>query len=264
VVLPVPFDGTSTWRKGADHGPERILEASAQLELYDIETDTEVYRRGIATAEPVEVAGPVEAMVERVRAAVAGVLGLGKLPVVLGGEHSVTIGSAWACADRYPQLSVLQLDAHSDLRDSYEGSPFNHACVMARVKERCPMVQVGIRSMDASEKPAMDRERVYFARDIVGRDDWIRPVVDALSHEVYLTVDLDVFDPAYVPATGTPEPGGLDWYAVLAVARELCARRRLVGFDVVELCPEANPASDFLAAKLVYKILTYCLEGRKE
>jgi agmatinase len=196
-------------------------------------------------------------MAGRVEDAVADVLRQHRFPVVLGGEHSVTIGAVWACARAHPGMSVLQLDAHSDLRQSYHGSRFNHACVMARVGERCGSVQVGIRSMDISEEAQMDRRKVFFAHEIAGRRDWIPEAVEMLSPEVYLTVDLDVFDPAYVPATGTPEPGGLDWYTILALVRELCARRRLIGFDVVELCPQPNPASDFLAAKLVYKILSY-------
>ena len=258
VLVPVPYDGTSTWVKGADKGPQAILDASPNLEFYDIETDSEVYRRGIYTDRPVDVDSSPEDMVAAVRQRIAGHLDHDALAVTLGGEHSVSIGAVEAYAARFSGMSVLQLDAHSDLRDQYEGSRFNHACVMARIKERCPIVQVGIRSMDISEKPAMDRDRVFFAKDIQGQTGWIDRVVDELTEQVYVTIDLDVFDPSIMPSTGTPEPGGLLWYEVLALLQTLCHRRRVVGFDVVELCPRRdNWAPDFLAAKLIYQFLSY-------
>ncbi len=258
VIVPVPYDGTSTWVKGADKGPGAILQASANLELYDIETDSQVYLGGIFTDEP--VAGDLDPaeMVDSVRRRVQGHLANGKLVVVIGGEHSVSVGAVRAHADRYPGLSVLQLDAHSDLRDEYEGSKYNHACVMARVRELCPMVQVGIRSMDVSEKPAIVEDRVFFAEKIHGSLAWIDQAVAKLTEQVYLTIDLDVFDPSIMPSTGTPEPGGLMWYDVLALLRAVCRRKTVVGFDVVEMCPvEGNWAPEFLAAKLIYKILSY-------
>jgi agmatinase len=183
-----------------------------------------------------------------------------KFPVVLGGEHSVSIGAIQAVAKRFDNLTVLQLDAHTDLRDSYEGSTHNHACMMARAKELVPIVQVGIRSMDICEKPNLDNERVFFAHTLCGMkaDVWISDVVELLTENVYLTVDLDVFDPSIMPATGTPEPGGLGWYEVIELIHAVCSRRNLVGFDLVELCPRENLwGSDFLAAKLLYKTLTY-------
>ncbi|MCY2950561.1 MAG: agmatinase [Planctomycetota bacterium] len=258
VIVPVPYDGTSTWVKGADKGPGAILKASANLELYDIETDSQVYLSGIFTDEP--VAGDLDPaeMVDSVRRRVQGHLANGKFVVVVGGEHSVSVGAVRAHADRYPGLSVLQLDAHSDLRDEYEGSKFNHACVMARVRELCPIVQVGIRSMDISEKPSIVEDRVFFAEEIHGSLTWIDKVVAKLTEQVYLTIDLDVFDPSIMPATGTPEPGGLMWYDVLALLRAVCRRKTVVGFDVVEMCPvEGSWAPEFLAAKLIYKILSY-------
>ncbi|MCX5643308.1 MAG: agmatinase [Phycisphaerae bacterium] len=258
VIVPVPYDGTSTWVKGADKGPGAILKASANLELYDIETDSQVYLSGIFTDEP--VAGDLDPaeMVDSVRRRVQGHLANGKFVVVVGGEHSVSVGAVRAHADRYPGLSVLQLDAHSDLRDEYEGSKFNHACVMARVRELCPIVQVGIRSMDISEKPSIVEDRVFFAEEIHGSLTWIDKVVAKLTEQVYLTIDLDVFDPSIMPSTGTPEPGGLMWYDVLALLRAVCRRKTVVGFDVVEMCPvEGSWAPEFLAAKLIYKILSY-------
>jgi agmatinase len=258
VIVPVPYDGTSTWVKGADKGPAAILKASANLELYDIETDSQVYLDGICTDEAVTEDRSPEAMIEAVRRRVQGHLANRKLTVVVGGEHSVSVGAVQAHVGRYPGLSVLQLDAHSDLRDEYEGSKFNHACVMARIRELCPIVQVGIRSMDISEKPALDEDRVFFAEKIHDSLAWMDEAVARLTEQVYITIDLDVFDPAIMPSTGTPEPGGLMWYDVLALVRAVCRQRTVVGFDVVEMCPvETNWAPEFLAAKLIYKILSY-------
>ena len=262
ALLPVPYDGTSTWVKGADKGPEAILRASANLELYDIETDSQVYLNGIFTEEAVSTDRSPADMVDAVRQKVREHLADGRLAVVIGGEHSVSIGAVQAHAQRYPGMSVLQLDAHCDLRDEYEGSTYNHACVMARVRERCPIVQVGIRSMDISEKSALDEDRVFFAEDIHDRSGWIDEVVARLTEQVYVTIDLDVFNQSIMPSTGTPEPGGLLWYDVLALMGKVCRRRTVVGFDVVEMCPvETNWAPEFLAAKLIYKILSYRFRG---
>jgi agmatinase len=260
AILPVPYDGTSTWIKGADEGPQAILDASYNLEFYDIETDSEVFRKGIFVEPAVEGVDSPEGMTEAVRGRVGGILDRGKFPVVLGGEHSVSIGAIQAVAKRFDNLTVLQLDAHTDLRGSYEGSTHNHACVMARAKELVPIVQVGIRSMDTCEKPNLDSDRVFFAHQLCGRkaDTWIPDVIELLTENIYLTIDLDVFDPSIMPATGTPEPGGLGWYEVIALIHAVCGRRNLVGFDLVELCPREHLwASDFLAAKLLYKTLTY-------
>jgi agmatinase len=264
AIVPVPYDGTSTWLKGADRGPAAILEASAHLELYDIETSSEPYRRGILTDAPVTEAGSPEQMARAVEERVSGHLQAGRFPVVLGGEHSVAIGAMRAAAARYPGLSFLQLDAHTDLRPEYEGSRHNHACVMARARELGPIVQVGIRSMDESERRGLDPRRVFYAEDLArARRSWARAVVRRLSRRVWLTLDLDVLDPAFMPSTGTPEPGGLDWYQLLSILRLLCRRRELVGFDLVELAPSDNRAPDFLAAKLVYKLLAYRFQGDK-
>ncbi len=258
VVLPVPYDETSTWLKGADRGPEAVIAASANMELYDIETESEVYRRGIFTAAPVEEKRSPEAMVAAVRERVDGFLQRGKFVLTLGGEHSVSIGAIQAHAARFPQMSVLQLDAHADLREEYEGSPFNHACVMARAQEACPVVQVGIRSMEAGERDRLQPQNVFYAHTIVRRPDWIEAVIARLTPVCYVTIDLDVFDPALMPSTGTPEPGGLSWYEVTGLLQAVCRQRRVIGGDVVELCPSAhNKAPDFLAAKLIYKLLSY-------
>jgi agmatinase len=265
VIIPVPFDATSTWIKGADKGPGAILEASANMELYDIETDSEVYLRGIHTTAPVVVEKSPEKLAERVKEKVSKCLDDNKFVVTLGGEHSVSIGVVQAFADKFPGMSVLQIDAHTDLRPEYEGSRFNHACVMSRVRELCPIVQVGIRSMDIVEKPYVAPDRIFYARDIVGQDKkWIEDVINKLTDKVYVTIDLDGFDPSIVPATGTPEPGGLGYYDVLNLLRTLIMRKELIGFDVVELCPiDDNKASDFLATKLIYQLLSYQFEAKK-
>jgi len=258
VVLPIPYDGTSTWVKGADKGPEALLEASANMELYDIESDSEIYKIGIFTAPAIKVKKSPEAMVEAVKAKADEYIDKGKFLVSLGGEHSVSIGVIQAHAAKFKNLSVLQIDAHTDLRSSYEGSKNNHACVMARAKELCPIVQVGIRSMDVGEKVNLDASRVFWAHKIVNNNEWMDKAIDLLTENVYLTIDLDGFDPSIMPSTGTPEPGGLQWYPTLEFLKKLIERKNLVGFDVVELCPNPKErSSDFLASKLLYKILTY-------
>ena len=259
VILPVPFDATSTWIKGADKGPAAILEASANMELYDIDTDSEVYLKGIHTADAVVEKTSPEILARKVRDVVHRFLEDGKFIVTLGGEHSVTIGAVQAFAEHIPGLSVLQIDAHTDMRQEYEGSRFNHACVMARVSEMCPIVQVGIRSMDVVEKPYLKKDRIFFAKDIAGgQTTWIDEVIEKLNYHVYVTIDLDGFDPSIMPATGTPEPGGLAYYDVINLMRKLIVEKNLVGFDVVELCPlQDSKASDFLASKLIYQMLSF-------
>ena len=262
VIVPVPYEKTSTWLKGSADGPAAIIEASANMELYDIETDSEVYRHGIFTDEPVRTDGTPEEMVEIVHARVHRFVEQGKFVVALGGEHTVSLAPIKAHCRRGNGLSVLQLDAHCDLRQQYNGCRYNHACVMARARELAPVVQVGIRSMDSSEKPFVDRQNVFFAEEIYDNHAWIRQVLERLTEKVYITIDLDVFDPSIMPSTGTPEPGGLSWYDVLALLRTVSRHKDVVGFDVVELCPQPNNKSpDFLAAKLIYKLLGYKFRG---
>jgi agmatinase len=257
VILPVCFDKTSTWLKGSDRGPRAIIDASPNLELYDIDTGAEVYREGIYTAAEIR---PKSSAVlnQAVYSAVETHLENGKYVVLLGGEHSVSYGAIRAHLDRSMDMSVLHLDAHTDMRDIYEGNAYSHACLMARVRElTCNITSVGIRSMDSSELKNLDMKRVFLARDMVRNDRWIRRVVRQLSTHVYLSIDLDVFDPGIMPSTGTPEPGGLTWYQVTGFLKEVVRRKCIVGFDVVELCPGSNKAPDFLAAKLVYTLLSY-------
>lgn len=258
VIVPVPYDKTSTWIKGADKGPAAIIEASANMELYDIETDSEVYRRGIFTDKPVLCKSSPDIMAGLVEKRIVSLLSKGKFTVCIGGEHSISIGAIKAHAKKFEKISVLQLDAHSDLREEYHGSKFNHACVMARVREICPIVQVGIRSMDTCEKKNLDYSRIFFAEDIYNNKNWIPKVLRKLTKNVYITIDLDCFDSSVMPSTGTPEPGGLFWYDCIELLKKVSQSKNIVGFDIVEMCPnKINKAPDFLAAKLIYKLLSY-------
>lgn len=227
------------------------------MELYDIETASEVYMKGIHTAEE-SIAGNSRKMVKDVRKKVDHFLGDGKFTVLLGGEHMVSLGSIEAHAGHFSNMSILHLDAHSDMRDSYEGDKFSHACIMARAREKTGnIVSVGIRSSDASELGNMDTSRVFYASAINKSKDWIRKAAGKLSRNVYISIDLDVYDPSIMPSTGTPEPGGLGWYQVLDLLEYVAKRKNIVGFDVVELCPSKyNMAPDFMAAKLIYKLLS--------
>jgi len=264
IIIPVPYDVTSTWMKGADLGPQALLEASANMELYDIETGTEVYRHGIHTDESISISDNPESMVHKVSKRVLYWLNRNKFVITIGGEHTITIGSVQAHMEKYPGLCVLQLDAHTDLRQEYEGSSFNHACTMARIREGCQVTQVGIRSMDIEEIKYIDHDRLFLASKIIKDNEWIRKVIQTLNDQVYLTIDLDIFDPSVMPSTGTPEPGGLDWHVVLDLIREVIKEKELVGFDIMELCPNNhNKAPDFLAAKLLYKVLSYRFAGVK-
>lgn len=258
AVLPIPYDGTSTWLKGADQGPEAMLAASANMELFDIETRSEPWRQGIITMAPVVGCPSPDIMVSETLRAASGLIADGKIVVGLGGEHSVSIGLIQAQAEHHPGLTVLQLDAHTDTRDSYEGSRFNHACVMARAAEVCDFVQVGIRSMDIAEMEILRPERVFFAHGLDDAGNWIPEVVSLLSDPVYVTIDLDVLDPSEMPSTGTPEPGGLRYRQITRLLDEVCRARKVVGFDVVELLPnQNNKAPDFLAARLAYQMMAY-------
>jgi N1-aminopropylagmatine ureohydrolase len=270
VLIPVPYDRTASYQKGTADGPRALLEASTHMELYDEELAVEPYRIGIHTLEaPSGNDDPPERMVEEVESATERCLAMGKMPVVVGGEHSVSVGAIRACHRRHPKMSVVQLDAHGDLRNSFEGSIYNHACVMHRVVDLgIPTVQLGIRSLSREEADLIRDRRlvVISARQFLEHPGTALEAVDRLTDEIYLTVDVDYFDPAILPGTGTPEPGGPGWYETLTFLRELCRRKKVVGFDVNELRPmEDDKASDFLAAKLVYKVIAYRFfaEGRR-
>lgn len=264
VIIPVPYDETSTWIKGADKGPEAILEASANMELYDIETNSEVYLNGIYTAPAIIEKTSPEKMVSEVQKSVQEFLDDDKFIVLLGGEHSVSIGSIKAFAHKFDNLTILQIDAHSDLREEYEGSKNNHACVMARARELCNIVQVGIRASDISELKSVVPSKMYYGHTLRNNPDWMKQAIDQITENVYITIDLDAFDPSIMPSTGTPEPGGMLYWEVLDFIKLVNRQRNIVGFDVVELCPnEVDKAPDFLASKLIYQILSYKFSQQK-
>jgi agmatinase len=261
VILPVPLDRTTSYVAGTRNGPHEILVASSHMELWDEETGADVHSVGIFTLPEMEFPhASMDDVVKEIRRVTAEIVSRGKFPIVLGGEHSITPPIVAAIAARYPGLSVLQLDAHADLRDSYMGTPHNHACAMRRVLEYARCTQVGIRSLSTEEAEAASTLPTEIFYDFNMRDDsaWMDRVVDSLSETVYITIDVDGFDPAIMPATGTPEPGGLSWREALSLLRRVIERRTVVGCDIVELAPmPGNVAPNFMCAKLVYKILSY-------
>jgi len=261
VVLPVPYDSTTDWRSGTRDGPRAIIDASQYLELYDLELGREIYKVGIHTLPEIqpEMSSP-ENMTQRVYTVARELLDKNKMVLMLGGEHSLTLGMVKAYREKYEALSVLQLDAHADLCDSYLGTRFSHATVMRRVYELCPVVPVGIRSLSREEHRFIDEAGIkpVYAKDLTLTGDSIEQIIASLSNEVYITIDLDVLDPSIMAAVGTPEPGGIGWYELLDLLHEVAQSRRIVGFDLVELCPGEGPlAGAFLAAKLAYRLIGY-------
>ena len=261
VILPIPFESTTSYVNGTRNGPREILIASSHMELWDEEVNTDVHGVGIYTLPEMELPfhdmGDVMAEIRRV---LADIIERDKFPIVLGGEHSITSPVVAAMAARHAGLSVLQIDAHADLRDTYMGTRFNHACAMRRVLEFARCTQVGVRSLSAEEAkaaPALPTD-IFFDVSMRQEKNWIDQVVDSLGETVYITIDADGMDPAIMPAVGTPEPGGLSWYETLALLRAVISARQVVGCDLVELCPiPGMVAPNFLCAKLIYKILTY-------
>jgi agmatinase len=261
VILPVPFDRTTSYVSGTRHGPRELLLASAQVELWDEEVGIDVHGRGLLTLPEMDLTalGMSEAM-QAIRQTAAHLLDRGKFLLTVGGEHSITPPLVAAAAARHQGLGVLQVDAHADLRDSYLGERNSHACAMRRVLDHAPVVQVGIRNMSEDEARALPSLPTTIFYDWNMRDDpaWVDRAVDALPDRVYVTIDLDGLDPATMPAVGTPEPGGLSWRELMTLLRRTFERRTVVACDVVELCPVPGLASpNFIAARLVYKLLTY-------
>ncbi|HVC18543.1 MAG TPA: agmatinase [Vicinamibacterales bacterium] len=261
IVLPIPFERTTSYVPGTRNGPREILAASTHMELWDEELSAAVHDLGILTMPEMELPfGSLDEVMAEIRRVAADLIAHGAFLVTLGGEHSITPPVVAAYAARYPGLSVLQIDAHADLRDSYMGTPFNHACAMRRSLEHAPCTQVGIRSLSAAEAHDLPSLRSHVFYDCTMRRDpeWMDRVVDTLSDTVYVTIDCDGLDPAIMPAVGTPEPGGLSWYETIGLLRRVFERRKVVGADVVELCPlPGNPAPNFLCAKLVCKLFGY-------
>ncbi len=267
VILPVPYEQTTTYRVGTKDGPQAIISASQEVETFDEELKFEAYHAGICTLDPLEItaAGP-ERMIEKVYQATRKLLSKGKILVMLGGEHTISIGAVKAFKESYPYLSVLQMDAHADLRDSYQENRFSHACVMRRLGELLPCVGVGIRSLCDEEYKFILQERikVFFAQELRNNSRWKEMVLEKLSPDVYLTLDLDVFDPSIMPSVGTPEPGGFLWHEMTDFLKVLIHEKNLVGFDMVELSPIPGlVAPDFLVAKLIYKIISYMADKKR-
>jgi agmatinase len=263
LILPVSYEGTVSYGTGTGAGAMAIVDASRNMELYEEETDTEVYKIGIHTLEEFKARETPEEMMDSLYDTTKELLRSDKFLCMLGGEHSVSAPIIKAHAEKYHDLSVLQIDAHADLRDTYDGTPHSHASIMARVVKdlRIPSVQVGIRSISAEEASLLDSglpTRIFWARDIAGKTGWIDSAVDSLTDNVYLTIDIDGLDPSIVPTTGTPEPGGLGWYETLELIRKIAEKKRIVGMDLVEYSYFENYDSPaFLCAKLVYKSLAY-------
>ena len=269
LIWPVSYEGTVSYGAGTGQGAEAIIDASRNMELYDEETDAEVYKLGIHTLEASSSIDPPAWMMQALYDRARKLISSEKFVAMIGGEHSISAPVIRAHAEAYPNLSVLQIDAHADLRDSYDGTPHSHASIMARVVKdlRIPSVQCGIRSISAEEAEGLDKlpTKIFWAKDIVGRSDWWEPAVDALTENVYFTIDIDGLDPSLVSATGTPEPGGLGWYDVLGLIRTLTQKRRVVGMDLTEYSyVEGQSASAFLCAKLIYKSLAFIFQKETE
>ena len=261
VVLPVPYEATTEWLCGTRHAPAEIVHCSRLLELYDHELDTDTSRAGIATVDELSpvLSGP-EGMVAVVKEHVGQWLDRNKVPILLGGEHTITIGAAAAAAERVSDLSILQLDAHSDLRDSYLGSRWGQATVMRRIHEICPSIAaMGIRSLCVDERDFIHDNQLPVVFWPPEDTDWCARLVEGLKENVYITIDADVFDPGVLPWVGTRGPGGPDWWDVLALLREAARKRNVVGFDVVEFSPygPGAAASAYTLAKLVYRLVGY-------
>ena len=258
LLQSIPYDGTSTWIKGANKGFEAFIAASENMELYDIETDSEVYKKGIHTLNEIAEKSSPEKVFKEVYKKTIELLKTNKFLTFFGGEHSVSIGIIKAFYEKYNNLTVLQLDAHTDLRPSYLSSPYNHACALYDASKNTNLIQVGIRSMDISEKQNINRGNVFFAEKMYQNSSWMQQSINKMTDDVYITIDLDAFDPSIMPSTGTPEPGGMLWNDMIVFLKKVFTQKNVVGFDIVELAPIENiVAPNFLVAKLYYKMLSY-------
>ena len=267
VILPIPYESTTEWRSGTRHGPQAIVDASQYLELYDLELNWEIYKVGIHTLPEVEpVMSNPKDMIDRVYHITKGLIQKGKFVVMLGGEHSLSLGTVQAFKETFSKLSVLQLDAHADLRDKYLGTKYSQACVMRRISELCPIVQVGVRSLSWEEKQFLNQHKMtpFYISELASSVAPAEKISATLSENVYVTIDVDVFDPSIMAAVGTPEPGGMQWQQVLNLLRFVALHKHIVGFDLMEFCPQEGPAScAFLLAKLAYKFIGYAIPQDK-
>ena len=257
IIVPIPYDGTSTWMKGADKGPKALLEAALNLELYDIETQFETFRHGIFLSKPIPILSNPKLTNNNIYRFTQNLLKGDKLLAFIGGEHSISIGTIQAFKKKYSELSVVQFDAHADLRENYQGSEYNHACALHWANKNTDLHQIGIRSMDISEKKWINSEKIVFSHQLTEDYNW-QNLIKKLNEKVYITIDLDALDPSIMPSTGTPEPGGMSWKQLISAIKTISQNKSIVGFDIVELCPNGNSKpSEFLAAKLYYKLLSY-------
>lgn len=258
LLQSIPYDGTSTWGKGADKGFEKFLDAADNMELFDIETNFEVSKKGIHILPEIQESSSPESVFQTVYQKTKKLLDTNKFLTFFGGEHSVSIGIIKAFHERHPDITILQLDAHADLRKEYLGTPYNHACALHEASKNTNLIQVGIRSMDVCELAYLNRGKCFFAEEIYSRSDWMEKAIELMGSKVYITFDLDVLDPSIMPATGTPEPGGLDWNTIIQFLKKVFDSKKVLGFDLVELAPHpAHKSAEFLASKLYYKMLSY-------
>lgn len=265
VLIPVPYAGANDTQSGVSKGPDAFLSASENMELYDIETDSEVYKKGIFLADAITENTSVEAMIDAVHQTTKGYIKKNKFVTVFGSENAVSIGTIRAFNECYNNLTVLHIDAHAELRTEFEGSKLNSACAMNEASQTTNLVQVGIRSMDAIEKTIMDTDKVFFANDMVVNEFWMDEVIDLLGKNVFISFDLDALDPSIFPATTNPVPGGLFWYETLEFLNKVFSEKNVVGFDMVELNPDDHlKNSNTLAANLYYKMLSYKFQDNND
>lgn len=267
VIVPVPYDATTSYGAGARRGPFAIIEASIQLELYDDELDLDSYKAGIHTLPPIEPMIEPEMMQNAISNCLTKILDDSKLPIVIGGDHSISYAPIKTFIERGEEFTVIHFDAHTDLRYQYQGSKFSHACVIRRVIEHnIPVRQVGIRSFsreDADFLKQTNNIQTFFARNLYNKFEFAEIIKSIQSKKIYITLDVDVFDPSIIPSTGTPEPGGLNWYQVTGIIKELATKFDIIGFDVVELAPNNPTPSEFIISKLIYKTIGYIANKRR-
>jgi agmatinase len=261
VLIPVPYEGTSTWQKGASNGPEAFLEASENMELYDIETDSEVYKNGIYLADPVKENASPEELVNAVHKITKTYIKKNKFVTLFGGEHSMSIGSIKAFNECFNSLTVVHIGSHTNLKKEYQGSSFNRKCALHEASQNTNLIQVGIRSMSLIEKTIVDPDKTFYAHELAHDDYWMENAIDLMTDNVFITIDLAGFDHSIMPSAGFPEPGGLLWFETLEFLQKIFNEKTVVGFDIAELCPSKTDRScDLMAAKLYYKMLSYKFE----
>jgi len=264
VILPIPYDATTTYKPGTRDGPKAIIDASRYLELYDEENNTNHSTEGICTLSELEITDDTKKLMERITEATTKLIEDGKKIITLGGEHSISYGVIKAHTQKNPNITVLHIDAHADMRDYNNENQYNHACVARRISELCKITSIGIRSLSQEEKQYHQNKKipVFYAEEMRKNNNWMQQTINTLTQDVYITLDLDALDTSIMPSTGTPQPGGLTWYQITDFFKLLATQRNIIGFDITELAPNpTNHAPDFLAAKLTYKMLGLFLKS---